>query len=181
MNQFNNSTPERVAPYETTGIIELVHKINSKFRNASRLGFVIMLTSSLLTVTIGFNILYSYFSKWDIIWFPFPNDTDTVVFFVGAVIIAPLFETWFNQSLPYTLLNKVKYFRERSPLILLASAIFFGINHFYSMFYILFGFFMGLLLMYGYMVRIKTDNKTYLLIAISHSLINLTGFIHNLF
>jgi hypothetical protein len=35
---------------------------------------------------------------------------------------------------------------------------------------------MGLVLMYGYMVRIKSDSKTYYLITISHSLVNLGIF-----
>lgn len=90
-----------------------------------------------------------------------------------------MFETILNQYLPYYLLNKVKYLNERSYLILLLSALFFGLGHFYSLYYIVFGFFSGLVLMYGYMVRIKTDNKTFYLVAIGHALVNLAVFVIN--
>ena len=68
---------------------------------------------------------------------------------------------------------------ERNYLVLLASALFFGLMHFYSLFYIIYGFILGLILMYGYMIRIKTDRKTFFLIAVCHSLLNLGIFIKN--
>ena len=89
-----------------------------------------------------------------------------------SVVVAPFLETSLNQYLPYYLLNKVRYLKERSYLILLISALIFGSMHFNSLFYIFYGFICGLVLMYGYMVRIKTDKKTYYLIVICHALVN---------
>ena len=69
---------------------------------------------------------------------------------------------------------------ERSYLILLASALFFGLLHFYSFLYIVYAFILGLVLSFGYMVRIKNDKNAFLLIAICHSLLNLGILIKNL-
>jgi hypothetical protein len=100
--------------------------------------------------------------------------------FIIPVIITPIFETYLAQSLPYKLLKKVKYLSERGYLILILSALFFGLIHFYSLFYIFYAFMLGLVLMHGYMVRINSDSKTFVLIAVSHALLNLGIFIRNL-
>jgi uncharacterized protein len=71
----------------------------------------------------------------------------------------------------------MKFFRERSFLILLLSALVFGLLHTYSLFYIIYGFLAGIILMYGYMVRMKTDRNTFYLIATTHALVNLGAFI----
>lgn len=163
-------------------IIIKLQSINRSVMNTKRVTFIILVTASASLVAVSFNILYSFISDRDIIWFDFPGFADGVILmFFLSVIIAPLFETWLGQSYPYRLLNKVKYLKDRSYLILLIAAAWFGINHFYSLFYMIYGFLMGLVLMYGYMVRIKSDKDTFYLIAICHSLINLIVFIKNLF
>jgi uncharacterized protein len=159
----------------------IILKINTRLRSINRVAFILILITTLLLVKHLFNFIYGFIEGSDIIWSPFPREEEKVVLFFITVIAAPLFETWFCQSLPYSLLNKVNYFKERVYLILLISAFFFGVNHFYSLFYMIYGFLMGLVFMYGYMVRIKTDNKTFYLIAITHSLVNLITFIKNLF
>ncbi len=157
-----------------------LHNINSRLKTTSRVTFVIILTSASYFVTIVFNFLFGLIREKDIVWFPSPNDLDPIVFFFLGVIFAPLFETWFCQYLPYYFLNKIKFLRERNYLILFLSALFFGANHFYSLFYIVYGFLMGLVLMYGYMVRIKTDKNTFYLVAITHALVNFGAFIISL-
>lgn len=157
-----------------------IEKINNYLKNSSRIVFILLLTLALFTIAILFNIAYSFVKDLDIIWSDFPDwQDDTIIFFILAVIIGPLFETWFNQYLPYYLLSKVKFLRERSYLILLISALFFGLNHFYSLFYIIYGILMGVVLMYGYMIKIKSDKKTFILIATCHGLLNLGVFILN--
>jgi hypothetical protein len=154
--------------------------INERLKSLNRVTFTIILSFALFLTNVVFNLLISFFEKFDIVWFRFPGPDDGIIFlFILAVIIAPVAETFIGQYLPYYLLNKIKYFNERSYLILLSSALFFGLNHFYSLFYMIYGFFTGLILMYGYMVRIKTDNKTFYLVAISHAFVNLSAFIIN--
>ena len=158
-----------------------LQKINARLQSINRLAFILVLTATIYILAISFNYALLFIKEEDIIFFDFPGEEKNIVFiFFIPVIIAPIFETFFNQYLPYYLLNKIKYFHERNYLILLASALFFGLLHFYSVFYIVYAFLLGLVLMYGYMLRIKTDNKTFYLIAISHSLLNLGIFIKNL-
>ena len=151
-----------------------IEKTNCYLKNSSRITFILVITASLFLTAVLFNLAYSFVKDLDIIWFDFPDWKEgKILFFIFAVIVAPVFETWFCQYLPYFLLNKVKYLKERSYLILLISALFFGLNHFYSLFYIIYGILMGVVLMYGYMIKIKSDKKTFVLIATCHSFLNL--------
>ena len=156
-------------------------RIQLNLKLAHGIPYVVIITSALYLVELFFFLVYGIIKEKDIILLDFPGKEKDLVYLLFAVIIAPLFETWFNQVLPYKLLNKIKYLKERSYLILLISALFFGLLHFYSLFYIFYGFLMGLVLMYGYMIRIETDKNTFYLIAVSHSLLNLGVFVINLF
>lgn len=155
-------------------------RINTKLESINRITFVVICVLALSIVKIAFGYVYEFVEERDLVWSQFPGEQDKRILFFISVFCAPLFETWIAQYLPYTLLNKVKYFRERSFLILLISALFFGLNHFYSLFYMIYGFLGGVVLMYGYMVRIKSDNKTFYLIASCHALVNLGVYIKNL-
>lgn len=157
-------------------------KINTWLKNINRITFIIILTAAVYIVAFCFNFVLRFIKEKDIILFDFPGKDKSIIFILfSSIVLAPILETLLNQSLPYYILNKIKYFKERSYLILLASALFFGLLHFYSLFYIFYAFLLGLLFMYGYMIRIKTDKKTFYLIAISHFLVNLGIFIRNLF
>ena len=158
-----------------------LHIINTSIKNSNRIVFIIFLTSALYILAYSFFSIYEFIKEKDIILFEFSSkEKSTIFLFFTSVIFAPIFETFFNQFLPYYLLNKVKYLHDRNYLILLASALFFGLLHFYSVFHILYAFLLGLVLMYGYMIRIKTDKQTFYLIALGHSFLNLGVFIKNL-
>jgi len=147
-------------------------------RSLTRVKYTLVLTLALYLVAISFNILFNFIKDKDVIWIKFPGEEiNVIILFFTTIVVSPLFETFLNQYLPYYLLNKIKYLRERSYLILLSSAIIFGLVHFYSLFYIVYAFLIGLILMYGYMVRIRIDNKTFYLITICHSLLNCGIFI----
>jgi hypothetical protein len=150
---------------------------NTWLKKTSRVTFVIIITSTSYLIIFLFNLLFGLIKEKDIVWHAFPDDMDPFILFFTAVWLAPILETWICQYLPYYFLNKVKYLRERNYLILILSALFFGAGHFYSLFYIIFGFLAGIILMYGYMVRVKTDKNIFCLIAITHALVNLGGFI----
>ena len=158
-----------------------VQKINTCLKNLNRITFVIILTFILFSFAFCLNYILSFTKQYDIIFFDFQNNAKGIVpLSITTIILAPLLETFLGQSFPYYLLRKVKYLRERSYLVLISSALFFGVLHFYSLFYIIYAFFLGLILSYGYMVRIKNDKNAFLLIAICHSLLNIGIFIKNL-
>jgi len=148
-------------------------QVNNVLRNSNRLTFVLILVLVLYMVAFLFNVVFISIKEKDIVWFTFPGEQKSyLILFLSTIIVSPIIETFINQYLPYFLLNKIKYFREHNYLILLSSALLFGLIHFYSLFYIFYAFIIGLVLMYSYMIRIKTDNMTFYLIAISHSFLN---------
>jgi hypothetical protein len=160
----------------------LRQKINEKLTNSNRIIFVAIITTILYILLIGFNFGFDFIREKDIIWFDSPSGGKNIyILFFTVVILSPIIETYIYQSLPYRYLNRIVFLKERKYLILIISALFFGLSHFYSLFYVIYGFFMGLGFMYSYMVRIRTDNRTFYLIAMCHSLVNLGVFIsHNI-
>jgi len=159
----------------------IFNKFTSKLQNLNPVGFVLVLTSMLFVLAIIFRFSFGSFMGKDIIWFETPfKGENIIIVIISTVIIAPIFETYINQSLPYFLLLKIKYLDERRYLILLISALFFGVTHLYSMFYIFYAFFLGLALMGAYMIRISVDKRAFWLVAISHSIFNLGVVIINL-
>lgn len=98
--------------------------------------------------------------------------------FVSLILVAPLFETALFQALPYYLLNKIDFFRERIWLIILVSSIVFALLHFYSIFYVLFAFFPGVLLMTGY--HLRQGRHPFATIFMVHLMINATPLVYEL-
>jgi uncharacterized protein len=156
-------------------------KLNVRFKNLNRISFIIILTLILFLISFCLNYIIGFFKESDYIILNLSGGTKSfAVLFLSPVIIAPIFETFLGQYLPYHFLKRVKYLNDREYLILLISAVFFGLIHFYSVFYIIYAFLLGLVLMYGYMARIDSDDKTFVLVAVSHALLNLGIFIRNL-
>jgi len=146
---------------------------NDLLKDSNRFRFTLILTFALYFVAIAFNFLFNFIKEKDVIWIRFPGEKMSgIVFFITTIVVSPFIETFLNQYLPYLFLGKIKYFRERSYFILLCSAILFGLMHFYSLFYIFYAFLIGLILMYGYMIRISRDKATFYLISLCHSLLN---------
>lgn len=88
---------------------------------------------------------------------------------VGS-IIAPLVETAIFQWAPIRLLRT--WLKLPAALAVGVSAILFGAAHTYSIGYVVFTFFIGLVLAYGFAVRDYPGGKPYLLICIVHALRN---------
>jgi Type II CAAX prenyl endopeptidase Rce1-like len=151
-----------------------LNEINTKLQNLNRIAFILLLNIVLFIIAIGSRFIFGLIIENDIVWFdpPFKGES-LLVIILFAVLFGPLLETYINQSLPYFLLSKVKYFKERRYLIIFISALFFGVLHLYSLFYIIYAFFLGLVFMYGYMLKVEVDKKAFYLIAISHSIFNL--------
>jgi uncharacterized protein len=159
-----------------------LQKITIYLRKLKGITFVFIVTSLLYIVSISFNIVLGFIKQKDLIFLDYQSKGNSIVFiFIAPILLAPILETFLGQYLPYYLLIKINYMKERSYLILIASALFFGLLHFYSLFYIIYAFFLGLILSYGYMLRVKDDKRTFIFIAICHSLLNLGIIIKNLF
>lgn len=158
-----------------------IENFNSWFENRSRITFTVILVSLMFLFTLIFHFFLDVIRIRDLtIVNNLVEEKNPVILFVSTVILAPVVETYLCQSLPYKLLRKIKYFSKRDFSILITSALIFGLLHFYSLLYIIYAIFIGFILMYGYMIRVKSDKNVFLLIVISHSVFNLGIFIINI-
>ena len=158
-----------------------LQKITIYLSKSKGITFVFLITSLLYLVSISCNIVLGFIEQKDLIFVNFHGKENSIVFlFIAPIILAPIVETFLGQSLPYYLLKKFSYMNGRNYLVITASALFFGLLHFYSLFYIIYAFLLGLVLSYGYVVRIRYDKNAFLLIAVCHALLNAGILIRNL-
>lgn len=93
--------------------------------------------------------------------------------------IAPFIETLIFQSLVIELLEKIKILNEKKYIIVIISAILFGISHSYSYIYIFYAGILGLFLGYAYIVYQKKHFSPFLMVIIIHSLRNTIAAVGN--
>lgn len=92
----------------------------------------------------------------DVKWLPEPDfEVMGWGLIVSAVFVAPLLETLLFQMFPMSILWYFRFFRRRRWFIVLISGLVFGAQHFYSLQYILVTFAIGMLMMWGYIVKYK--------------------------
>jgi hypothetical protein len=89
---------------------------------------------------------------------------------VGGSIIAPLLETYLFQQLPYTFLKK---WNASNTIIILISSVLFGLSHFYSLSYIIFAFFAGIVLIKSFINWEGTLNSKFMITVAIHGVANL--------
>lgn len=108
----------------------------------------------------------------DIQWFPTPEEKldNIIVFAFTAIIVAPILETFLFQMLPMWIFWRWRFFRDHRWMIVLISGLVFGLQHYYSLNYILVTIVMGFIMMYGYIVKYK--RHPYFSLLIFHALWN---------
>ena len=170
----------QVNTQEMESKIPIFQRFKSYIRDLNRFAFLVSFTLILSVIAVLLNFGFSFIQGKDIIFMDMPVKDNSLQLFFLAVFVSPVVETYLFQALPYQQLRKVKYLADRNCFILLISAVVFGLSHFHSLFHILYATVAGLVLMSGYMIRITSDRKTFTLIAVSHSILNLGIFLRNL-
>jgi len=103
--------------------------------------------------------------------------------FLFAIVITPLFETIFFQWLVIDgakyVFSKVKMKHYVFPM--LVSASFFGLNHYYSLSYIIVTFFSGCIYAFSFILVRKRQENPMIVISIIHALFNLIPFYQDFF
>lgn len=90
--------------------------------------------------------------------------------YITYILFVPLIETALFQALPYYLLNKIDFFRKRIWLIILIGSLAFALSHYYSIGYIIFAIFPGVLFMAGY--HLRQGRHPFVTILMVHLLMN---------
>lgn len=93
--------------------------------------------------------------------------------FIAVVLLGPLVETYVCQYLFFKYLLK----HLSGGVIILLSAIVFGLLHTYNSVYVLYAFFSGLLLSLSYYYRL--NSYPFVIVFLIHSIYNLLAFLLN--
>jgi len=110
-------------------------------------------------------------------------ETDIIVVdLVIAVIAAPLIETLLFQSLIIEIICRIiKRPRNNILLAVLVSSLAFALNHTYSIIYVVFTFFVGIIYAFAYYLGRYRKESAIILVFLLHSLDNLLASLHNMF
>lgn len=155
---------------------ELMTKIIEFIRRSNFLLSLTILFSIFLAYYISLTIIYHFARyQYDIAFTETPNESIMQESFLKqllfVVIIGPLFETLIFKKWLYQLLSLFKILKRNKIWLILISVFIFGSIHIYSLSYIVFSFFAGIILMAAYVLR-KGKNP-YLFVATLHALMNL--------
>ncbi|MCT4634043.1 MAG: CPBP family intramembrane metalloprotease [Firmicutes bacterium] len=154
-----------------------VKRIDNYFRNVSTLKFIIWMVLLSYIVVIPIIPLLSLLESSDMNGPESIKNAHPIIEFIAAVGIAPLIETLIFQTAIFYFLRKIQFFNDRSCLIILVSALAFGMAHTYSILYILFGFLIGLILAYAYHLSYDRPNSPFKIIVCVHALRNFIAFL----
>jgi len=105
-----------------------------------------------------------------------------VVDLVIAVIAVPLIETLLFQSLVIEIICRIiKRPRNNILLAVLVSSLAFALNHTYSLYYVIFTFFVGIIYALAYYLGRYRKESAIILVFLIHSLYNLSSSLYNMF
>ena len=145
--------------------------------------FILIGFSLEVTISIIFGIILpAKYSKNPVID-SIAKDESTLFLFVFGCFIAPLFETFLFQYLPFQLIkifskhNKLKY---RRILYLTLASLAFGYMHYFNFFYFLAGCLVGFIFcFFFYLSKLRRQNGL-ILVTIIHSLNNFIALLGTL-
>lgn len=93
------------------------------------------------------------------------------------IVIVPIIETFIFQYGVFKILQAFKFTRSKYVIYIFISALLFGLEHWYSIKYILFAFTAGIALAYTYYLYHKNAIKAFWTTTLIHSLRNLTSLV----
>lgn len=113
----------------------------------------------------------------------FPENSHGLTFsspleeFLLVIIVAPIFETLIFQS--FIIKKMIQYFPNNKSIAIMASALFFGLSHYYSIPYIIKATIAGILYGLLYFILLHKKKNPVIYIISVHAIYNLIGFIIN--
>lgn len=153
-------------------------RVGRFMRNAHPVKFTLILTLVLSAVLVPIEILLDLGLIPDYQFKPEPIDmmkSDPWQLVFSAVIFAPLFETMLNQMLPWIILKRFKTVRRHRIIAVVLSGLIFGALHLYSVAYVFITLFMGMAMMWAYIV--KDHKNPYWNVVLFHAAWNATAII----
>lgn len=134
---------------------------------------IILLLTYLAAILAGLIIILLDIE--DIVWSTrdFGDFGKIILTSLSAIIIAPPLETLIFQYIPTDLLSEKPFFKKRPYLLVLISAFCFGLVHsYFSPGYAIFAFTLGLVLMWGCVIRYKAKKQAFIATWLVHLIRN---------
>lgn len=148
--------------------MKFILRVHCFLDRLSTLSFILIVTILSYIITTPLVIIFNSYDTSG------PNISKLNLFqiVVVASIIAPLLETLVFQSGIYHLIQCIKFLKRNKIAFILFSGLFFGVEHYYSFFYVFYAFIMGLILAYSYDLYKKKQVSPFWVVTAIHCLRN---------
>ncbi|NMA57468.1 MULTISPECIES: CPBP family intramembrane glutamic endopeptidase [Clostridium] len=154
---------------------ERLRKVNSYLSSLSPIKFIIVMTALTYLIIIPFIPLF-YLAEKHIGPMGGAAEDINQLSFIGKILIAsilaPLLETLVFQYGVIEVLDFINFSKYRQAILIVISSIAFGMSHCYSVIYMVYGFLIGLVLAYSYMLYKKKDFSAFGVVFWIHCLRN---------
>ncbi|WP_026895490.1 CPBP family intramembrane glutamic endopeptidase [Clostridiisalibacter paucivorans] len=159
-------------------MVETFNKIHNYLKTLSPVKFIVLIVVFTYLIFIPLIPLFYLYEKY-IGSMNAPvsiTRTSLLAQFITVSIVAPIIETLIFQYGVIEILSSINYFKGKNIIIVIVSALIFGISHSYSVLYIFFGFIIGLLLAYSYILYKKKDFSAFGVVFWIHCIRNFISF-----
>ncbi|MGM0410154.1 MAG: CPBP family glutamic-type intramembrane protease [Bacillota bacterium] len=157
-------------------LINSIKSLHYYLIDLSWIKFILVMTFFTYLIIIPFIVLFILFGYKEIDG-PVSLISLSYIEFFELVFIVPILETFIFQLVIIRLLSKIKMIRDKKKIIIFISAFLFGIQHFYSLIYIIITFIIGILLAYSFIIYENKNKSSYWTVTFIHSLRNLVNFV----
>lgn len=156
--------------------MKFLDKTNEFLKNLSTLKFIITITLCmfLCSAALGFfvDIFNIKISKTTLSM----SKASLIAEFILLLLITPLVETLIFQYAIIKISRKINILKNNNLIIILISAVIFGLEHSYSLSYIIYATIMGIFLAYSFVIYEKKEVSPFWVVCAIHSLRNFTSF-----
>ncbi|MGU9538443.1 CPBP family glutamic-type intramembrane protease [Clostridium tepidum] len=156
--------------------MKLLNKVDEFLKNLSVFKFIIIITLGMLLSSTILGLLVDIFNVKISNVQPTFTQEHFVIEFLVAVIIAPLLETFIFQYGIIKISKKINFLKNNNLIIILISSLLFGLQHFYSLSYIVNTTFLGIFLAYAFVVYERKKVSPYWVVCTIHGLKNFISF-----
>ncbi|GAA0695334.1 CPBP family glutamic-type intramembrane protease [Clostridium cadaveris] len=156
--------------------MKFLDKVDTFLRNLSTFKFIVTITLSMFLCSYILDLLINIFNIKIAETNLSISQAPLIIEFLAVSIIAPLLETFLFQYGAIKILRKINILKNNNLIIILISALIFGLQHCYSLSYIIHTTILGIFLSYAFVVYETKKVSPFWVVCIIHSLRNFISF-----
>lgn len=153
--------------------MSLLKNLNKFFQSLSQIHFIIimsLLSNLIMALLTPVSIMYEKYIG------PIGNPSSKIhnfsIYVFLILILSPILETLIFQVGTIKILRHINKCKNNNVIIIFISAIFFGISHRYSLFYMFATFILGLLFSYSFIIYERKSQSAFFTVFWIHSFRN---------